>query len=162
MTDADLRLLYARVGITYCRVCGREVYKDSPESVADEILRTLPEGTRFYVLFPAHAGLAETERNGHTGTRRGGDTENARSKSPRTRVGAFRALIDAGGSLLVIEHNLDVIKTADYIIDLGPEGGDAGGHVVVTGTPEKIMSAKNSHTGKYLREHLAKSNGHAA
>jgi excinuclease ABC subunit A len=73
-----LRLLYARVGITYCRVCGREVYKDSPESVADEILSTLPEGTRFYVLFPAHAGLAETEKNGNM--------EQARKKSPRARV----------------------------------------------------------------------------
>src|SRR5437588_161540 len=72
---------------------------------------------------------------------------------------AFRALIDAGGSLLVIEHNLDVIKTADYVIDLGPEGGEAGGHVVVTGTPEQIMKAKNSFTGKYLREHLRRSNG---
>src|SRR6188474_3137123 len=74
-----LRLLYARVGITYCRVCGREVYKDSPESVADEILRTLSEGKRFYVLFPAQAGLAETQRNG--------DTE-ARKKSSRPRVSA--------------------------------------------------------------------------
>ncbi|HET6891546.1 MAG TPA: excinuclease ABC subunit UvrA [Pyrinomonadaceae bacterium] len=75
-------------------------------------------------------------------------------------LAAFRALIDAGGSLLVIEHNLDVIKTADYIIDLGPEGGDAGGYVVTTGTPEEIMKTKGSHTGKYLREHLARSNGH--
>jgi excinuclease ABC subunit A len=74
---------------------------------------------------------------------------------------AFRALIEAGGSLLVIEHNLDVIKTADYIIDLGPEGGDAGGYVVVTGTPEEIMRVKESHTGRYLKAHLAKSNGHA-
>jgi excinuclease ABC subunit A len=72
---------------------------------------------------------------------------------------AFRALIDAGGSLLVIEHNLDVIKTADYIIDLGPEGGEAGGQVVATGTPEQIMKAKSSFTGKYLREHLRRSNG---
>src|SRR5207244_13315495 len=63
-----LRLLYARVGITYCRVCGREVYKDSPESVADSILQTLPEGARFYVLFPAHAGLAEPRRNGYAET----------------------------------------------------------------------------------------------
>jgi excinuclease ABC subunit A len=77
-------------------------------------------------------------------------------------LAAFRALIDAGGSLLVIEHNLDVIKTADYIIDLGPEGGDAGGHMVATGTPEQIMRVKASHTGRYLRAHLAKSNGHAA
>ncbi len=74
-------------------------------------------------------------------------------------LAAFRALIDAGGSLLVIEHNLDVIKTADYIIDLGPEGGDAGGHIVATGTPEEIMKVKGSHTGKYLREHLKQSNG---
>jgi excinuclease ABC subunit A len=74
---------------------------------------------------------------------------------------AFRALIDAGGSLLVIEHNLDVIKTADYIIDLGPEGGDGGGKVVATGTPEQIMKARGSYTGKYLKAHLAKLNGHA-
>ncbi len=77
-------------------------------------------------------------------------------------LAAFRALIDAGGSLLVIEHNLDVIKTADYIIDLGPEGGDAGGFVVATGTPEEIIKAKESHTGRYLREYLARSNGHRA
>jgi excinuclease ABC subunit A len=75
-------------------------------------------------------------------------------------LAAFRALIDAGGSLIVIEHNLDVIKTADYVIDLGPEGGDAGGYVVATGTPEKIMRAAQSHTGRFLSEHLAKSNGH--
>src|SRR5436190_2210800 len=74
---------------------------------------------------------------------------------------AFRALIEAGGSLLVIEHNLDVIKTADYVIDLGPEGGDAGGHVVATGTPEEIMAVPASYTGRYLKAHLAKSNGHA-
>jgi excinuclease ABC subunit A len=74
-------------------------------------------------------------------------------------LAAFRALIDAGGSLLVIEHNLDVIKTADYIIDLGPEGGDAGGQVVATGTPEEMMAVKTSHTGRYLRKHLKNSNG---
>src|SRR5438132_9023259 len=68
-----LRLLYARVGITYCHVCGREVYRDSPESVATEVLSTLAEGTRFYVLFPAAAGLAATERNGATETERRGD-----------------------------------------------------------------------------------------
>ena len=76
-------------------------------------------------------------------------------------LAAFRALIDAGGSLLVIEHNLDVIKTADYVVDLGPEGGDAGGYVVATGTPEEIMKVKASYTGRYLKEHLAKSNGKA-
>jgi excinuclease ABC subunit A len=76
-------------------------------------------------------------------------------------LAAFRALIEAGGSLLVIEHNLDVIKTADYIIDLGPEGGEAGGYVVATGTPEEIMKVKASHTGRYLKEYLARSNGKA-
>jgi excinuclease ABC subunit A len=74
-------------------------------------------------------------------------------------LAAFRALIEAGGSLLIIEHNLDVIKTADHIIDLGAEGGDAGGYVVGTGTPEQIMKLKGSYTGKFLREYLAKSNG---
>ncbi len=77
-------------------------------------------------------------------------------------LAAFRALLDAGGSLLVIEHNLDVIKTADYVIDLGPEGGTAGGHVVATGTPEEIMRVEASHTGHYLREYLARANGHHA
>ena len=75
-------------------------------------------------------------------------------------LAAFRALIEAGGSLLVIEHNLDVIKTADYVIDLGPEGGDAGGFVVGTGTPEQIMKLPKSYTGRFLRKYLARSNGH--
>jgi excinuclease ABC subunit A len=62
--------------------------------------------------------------------------------------------------LLVIEHNLDVIKTADHIIDLGAEGGDAGGYVVGVGTPEEIMQLPGSHTGHFLSNYLAKSNGH--
>ncbi|MDQ1560348.1 MAG: excinuclease subunit [Pyrinomonadaceae bacterium] len=76
-------------------------------------------------------------------------------------LAAFRTLVEAGGSLLVIEHNLDVIKTADYIIDLGPEGGDAGGQLVATGTPADIIRVKESHTGRFLKEHLARSNGHS-
>jgi excinuclease ABC subunit A len=75
-------------------------------------------------------------------------------------LSAFRALIDAGGSLLVIEHNLDVIKTADHVVDLGAEGGDAGGYVVGVGTPEQIMNLPESYTGRFLRDYLAKSNGH--
>jgi len=69
-------------------------------------------------------------------------------------LAAFRRLLQAGHSLLVIEHNLDVIKTADYIVDLGPEGGDEGGRVVATGTPEEIASVAGSHTGRYLRHVL--------
>jgi excinuclease ABC subunit A len=63
---------------------------------------------------------------------------------------AFRKLIDGGGSLIVIEHNLDVIKSADWVIDLGPEGGEGGGHIVAEGTPEEIASNLMSHTGKWL------------
>jgi excinuclease ABC subunit A len=64
-------------------------------------------------------------------------------------------LVDKGNSVLVIEHNLDVIKMADYIIDLGPEGGDRGGEVVECGSPEKLARSKNSYTGQYLREYLS-------
>jgi excinuclease ABC subunit A len=66
-------------------------------------------------------------------------------------LAAFRKLIEGGGSLLVIEHNLDIIKSADWVIDLGPEGGDAGGQVVATGTPEQIAAHPASHPGHHLR-----------
>jgi excinuclease ABC subunit A len=80
-------------------------------------------------------------------------------------LSAFRRLIDAGGSIVVIEHNLEVIKTADWVVDLGPEGGDRGGYVVGTGTPEAIAKLPNSYTGKYLAAVLngngtSGSNGH--
>jgi excinuclease ABC subunit A len=65
-------------------------------------------------------------------------------------LAAFRKLIEGGGSLLVIEHNLDVIKSADWVIDMGPEGGSAGGEIVATGTPEEIAANPRSHTGHYL------------
>jgi excinuclease ABC subunit A len=74
---------------------------------------------------------------------------------------AFRKLLEAGHSLLVIEHNLDVIKTADYIIDLGPEGGEAGGMVVGTGTPEQLATIEGSFTAQYLRPVLAGGRSHA-
>jgi excinuclease ABC subunit A len=64
-------------------------------------------------------------------------------------------LRDAGNTIVVIEHNLDVIKTADWVIDMGPEGGDGGGTVVVAGTPEEVAAEPNSHTGHYLKRFLA-------
>ena len=64
---------------------------------------------------------------------------------------ALHKLVDDGNTMVVIEHNLDVIKTADWIIDMGPEGGDAGGTVMVTGTPEEVAAHKTSHTGRYLK-----------
>src|SRR5438445_588656 len=69
----------------------------------------------------------------------------------------FQRLVDRGHSVVVIEHNVEVIKCADWIVDLGPEAGDAGGGVVATGTPEQIAKAENSHTGRFLRQVLSKS-----
>ena len=70
-------------------------------------------------------------------------------------LGAFRRLLDSGSSLVVIEHNLDVIRAADWIIDLGPEGGERGGRLVVAGTPEQVMRCEASHTGRALLEYEA-------
>ena len=74
---------------------------------------------------------------------------------------AFRKLLEAGHTLLVIEHNLDVIKTADFIVDLGPEGGEDGGTIVAIGTPEQVAQVEASHTGRYLRPVLAEGRSHA-
>jgi excinuclease ABC subunit A len=63
-------------------------------------------------------------------------------------------LVDSGNTVVVIEHNLDVIKTADWVIDLGPEGGDKGGYLIATGTPEQVARVADSHTGRYLRSAL--------
>jgi excinuclease ABC subunit A len=68
----------------------------------------------------------------------------------RRLLGVLDRLVSAGNTVLVIEHNLDVIKTADYVIDLGPEGGAAGGEIVATGTPEKVAKVGRSHTGRFL------------
>ena len=69
-------------------------------------------------------------------------------------VKILQRLVDGGNTVIVIEHNLDMIKCADYIVDLGPEGGDKGGTIIATGTPEKIAEAKESYTGKYLKKYL--------
>jgi len=75
-------------------------------------------------------------------------------------LAAFRRLLESGASLLVIEHNLDVIKSADWLIDLGPEGGDQGGRIIATGTPEQVARNPQSHTGRFLGKVLT--NGHGA
>jgi excinuclease ABC subunit A len=69
-------------------------------------------------------------------------------------LGVLHSLVDKGNTVLVIEHNLDVIKTADWVIDLGPEGGSGGGTVVAQGTPEQIVEVPASHTGRFLRRVL--------
>ena len=73
-------------------------------------------------------------------------------------IGILQRLVDAGNSIVVIEHNLDVIKTADHIIDLGPEGGDGGGLIVAQGTPEQVAQNEKSYTGQYLKKVLALKN----
>ena len=69
-------------------------------------------------------------------------------------VDILHRLVEAGNSIIVIEHNLDLIKTADHIIDLGPEGGDNGGEVIAIGTPEQICKNEKSHTGRFLKKYL--------
>jgi len=69
-------------------------------------------------------------------------------------INILQRLVGKGNTVIVIEHNLDVIKTADYIIDMGPEGGDGGGKVIATGTPEEVAKTKGSYTGLYLKKYL--------
>ena len=71
-------------------------------------------------------------------------------------INILQTFVDKGNSVVVIEHNLDVIKVADYIIDLGPDGGDNGGEIVATGNPEKVSKSENSYTGLYLKKILSK------
>lgn len=83
-------------------------------------------------------------------------TTGLHSADVRNLIGVLNRLADAGNSVLVIEHNLDMIKTADYLIDLGPEGGEGGGTLIATGTPEEVAKCERSYTGQYLRKMLEK------
>jgi len=75
----------------------------------------------------------------------------------RRLIDVLQTIVDQKATVIVIEHNLDVIKSADHIIDLGPEGGDQGGLVVAEGTPEAVANVPHSYTGQYIKRHLAKS-----
>jgi excinuclease ABC subunit A len=77
----------------------------------------------------------------------------------RMLLDVLHRLVDRGNTVLVIEHNMDVIKTADWIIDLGPEGGAAGGAILATGTPEQVAAVPESYTGQYLRPLLGRASG---
>ena len=72
----------------------------------------------------------------------------------RVLMEVLQKLVDKGNTVLIIEHNLDVIKLADYIIDIGPEGGKKGGEVVAKGTPEQVAKSKKSHTARFLKKEL--------
>ena len=78
------------------------------------------------------------------------------SDDVRKLISMLQRLVDSGNTVIVIEHNLDIIKTADYIIDLGPEGGDKGGQLVACGTPEEVAACDGSYTGMYLKKLLNK------
>jgi excinuclease ABC subunit A len=125
---------------------------------------TLSGGEAQRVKLAAHLASTRSESRGAEARKSGGSRVLYILDEPTTGlhfddVGkllmAFRKLIDSGGSLVVIEHNLDVIKSADWVIDLGPEGGAAGGQVVVTGTPEEVANSELSHTGQWLAKTLA-------
>ena len=73
-------------------------------------------------------------------------------------IGILNRLTDSGNTVIVIEHNMDVIKVADHIVDLGPEGGDGGGTVVASGSPEEVMKVENSYTGQFLKKILGDNN----
>ena len=94
-------------------------------------LQKLSTGNNFYILDEPTTGL-------HT-------------DDIKRLLEVLQRLVDEGNTVLIIEHNLDVIKNADWLIDLGPEGGDGGGQVVATGTPEEVVQVKESYTGQYLK-----------
>ena len=73
----------------------------------------------------------------------------------RRLLGAFDALIERGHTVVVVEHNMDVIKSADWVIDLGPEAGKEGGNIVVCGTPEQVAECAESYTGQFLKQHMS-------
>lgn len=98
--------------------------------------------------------LSKLQRSKHTAYILDEPTTGLHLADVKKLLESLNRLVDAGHTVLLIEHHLDVIKTADHVIDLGPEGGHAGGKVVVTGTPEEVAACKSSHTGSFLKAHL--------
>ncbi len=126
----DVGLSYIKIGQPSTQLSGGEAQR---VKLATELSKR-PTGKTIYILDEPTTGL-------HTA-------------DVHKLLEVLQRLVDTGNTVLVIEHNLDVIKTADYIIDLGPEGGDRGGTIVACGTPEEVMKCKKSYTGQYLKEYL--------
>jgi len=126
-TIVDVGLGYVTLGQSATTLSGGEAQR---MKLASELHRR-QTGKTFYILDEPTTGLHTDDIN--------------------RLLTVLHRLVDAGNTVLIIEHNLDVIKTADYLIDLGPEGGAGGGEVLATGTPEKIAATPNSYTGKYLK-----------
>jgi len=128
----DVGLGYIKLGQSATTLSGGEAQR---VKLANELQRK-PTGKTVYILDEPTTGL--------------------HSDDVRHLLKVLQRLVDHGDTVIVIEHNLDVIKVADYVIDLGPDGGDNGGKILVTGTPEEVSKNKNSYTGQYLKEVLEK------
>ena len=126
----DVGLGYVKVGQPATTLSGGEAQR---VKLATELSKR-PTGRTVYILDEPTTGL-------HTA-------------DVHKLIDVLQTLVDAGNTVITIEHNLEVIKTADYIIDLGPEGGDAGGTIVAAGTPEEICKVPESYTGQYLKKML--------
>ncbi len=131
-TIKDVGLGYVALGQSATTLSGGEAQR---MKLASE-LRRKSNGKTFYILDEPTTGL-------HT-------------DDIKRLLEVLQRLVDKGNTVLVIEHNLDVIKTADYLIDLGPEGGQGGGTIVATGTPEEVATVPESYTGQYLKPLLEK------
>jgi excinuclease ABC subunit A len=129
-TIRDVGLDYIRLGQPATTLSGGEAQR---VKLAAE-LGKVATGSTFYILDEPTTGL--------------------HFEDVRMLLGVLHRLVDRGNTVVVIEHNLDVIKTADWIVDLGPDGGDRGGRVVAAGTPEDVARAEESHTAGYVREAL--------
>ncbi len=129
-TMVEVGLGYVKLGQSSTTLSGGEAQR---VKLATELART-STGKTIYILDEPTTGLHAADVH--------------------KLIEVLQQLVDAGNTVLVIEHNLDVIKTADHIIDLGPEGGDMGGYVVATGTPEEVARVEESYTGQYLKHYL--------
>ena len=129
-TMVEVGLGYVKLGQSSTTLSGGEAQR---VKLATELARTAT-GRTIYILDEPTTGLHAADVH--------------------KLIEVLQQLVGAGNTVLVIEHNLDVIKTADHIIDLGPEGGDGGGYVVATGTPEEVAGVEGSYTGQYLKEYL--------
>ena len=129
-TLEEVGLGYIRLGQSSTTLSGGEAQR---VKLAEELSRK-DTGNTFYILDEPTTGL--------------------HFEDIRVLMQVINSLVDKGNTVLIIEHNLDVIKMADHIIDLGPEGGSGGGRIIATGTPEQIASHQHSHTGHYLADEL--------
>ena len=128
-----------RVGLTYLKVGQQATTLSGGEAQRVKLAKELAKratGRTLYILDEPTTGLHFEDVN--------------------KLLTVLNELVESGNTMVIIEHNLDVIKTADWIIDLGPEGGDGGGDIVAIGTPEQVAKEKRSWTGKYLKPMLAR------